>query len=319
MDYGSVWDKQYLDAAHKTQDFEWHCSFVQIEAVLMPYFDSFLRTPREGSTVLLDIGCGSSSAGLEMINLLASRPDESRFVTFDEVVLTDISPVMLGVLKERLRTEPQTMLPGAGARPPALRLVLADCRDLSRVDEVLHLAAGEPAQGGAASRPSGGDHLANFGVAAEQEPPVRAYSQVASDSVTVVLDKGTMDALAGEEDKISMLGECVRVLHPGGLFVSVSFAAVERFQLLQKLCRQERQIEFCDFHVIGGKDPAFGGDVRFLFVARKGSGPTDGGVERGVGGGGGGSDGGLESDESVENSSIYRPSGMLWWCCILRQ
>jgi len=42
-------------------------------------------------------------------------------------------------------------------------------------------------------------------------------------------------------------------------------------------------------------------------------------VERGVGGGGGGSDGGLESDESVENSSIYRPSGMLWWCCILRQ
>ncbi len=305
VDYGSVWDKQYLDAEHKTKDFEWHCSFAQIQAVLVPYLESLLRTPREeGPTTLLDIGCGSSSAGLEMINLLAARPNEATFATFDEVVLTDISPVMLDILKERLRMEPQTML--AGAHTPALRLVLADCRDLSKVEEVMNMAAGELTRGGAAaSRSSGGDHLANLG----------AYSQVASDSIAVVLDKGTMDALAGDSDKIAMLAECVRVLHPGGLFVSVSFSHVERFQLLQKLCHQERQIDFCDFHVIGGKDPAFGGDVRFLFVARKRPEPAGGGEDGGVGGEGGvdggcGSDGGLECGERVKNSSIYRPSGM---------
>ena len=95
----------------------------------------------------------------------------------------------------------------------------------------------------------------------------RTLPFVPSDSVAVVIDKGNLDALVGDADKKSMLTECGRILHEHGVFVSVSFPAVERAKLLEQWCvasGMEMRTK-----VVAYGDPAEGHQAMFVFIIAK--------------------------------------------------
>jgi SAM-dependent methyltransferase len=92
-----------------------------------------------------------------------------------------------------------------------------------------------------------------------------SMTDISSESCAIVLDKGTLDALHGEEDKLKMIAECVRVLDPRrGVFVSVSFASAGRVGLLRKAARDLRA-RF-RVKVIGAGDPRRGHSCVFACV-----------------------------------------------------
>ena len=88
---------------------------------------------------------------------------------------------------------------------------------------------------------------------------------IADDSVDVVVDKGTLDALHGEEDKLKMMRECARVVKKNaGVVVSVSFASAARAEFLRRVA-DELRLDL-KLAVIGGGDPKFGNLVHFVSV-----------------------------------------------------
>ncbi|KAK3274467.1 hypothetical protein CYMTET_17350 [Cymbomonas tetramitiformis] len=220
--YRKKWDGVYSNDL----DIEWHCSFEQVRDLLEPYLQQATvdaGTEGEGhGKVLLDVGCGSSSFAEEIMRIggYASR--------FQEVVLTDISSVIL----ERLKSN---WCERQSAADAARRFVVCDCR--------------------------------NF---VEKEVP--------EGSVDVVIDKGTLDAMDSEADKAATFRECVRSLRrapaPEGssstaCFVSISFPAVARLHFLQAMAAAAEfhdLIESPHIHVVGDKDPAYGGRVVFVSI-----------------------------------------------------
>ena len=96
----------------------------------------------------------------------------------------------------------------------------------------------------------------------------RSMSGIVRDGeASMVIDKGTLDALNGEDDKRRLLGECARMIAEDGFVVSVSFAAVARFRFL------ERETEALGlslrFKVIADGDPARGHRAVFVSVMYK--------------------------------------------------
>ena len=90
-------------------------------------------------------------------------------------------------------------------------------------------------------------------------------AMIADDSVDVVVDKGTLDALHGEEDKLKMMRECARVVKKNaGVVVSVSFASAARVEFLRRVADALRMD--LKLAVIGGGDPKFGNLVHFVSV-----------------------------------------------------
>ena len=88
---------------------------------------------------------------------------------------------------------------------------------------------------------------------------------IADDSVDVVVDKGTLDALHGEEDKLKMMRECARVVKKNaGVVVSVSFASAARAEFLRRVADELRMD--LKLAVIGDGDPKFGNLVHFVSV-----------------------------------------------------
>ena len=83
-------------------------------------------------------------------------------------------------------------------------------------------------------------------------------------SVDVVVDKGTLDALHGDEDKRKTIRECARVVKKNGVIVSVSFASAARPVLL-RLIAAELAMDL-KLRVIGSGDPKFGHLVHFVAV-----------------------------------------------------
>jgi hypothetical protein len=72
---------------------------------------------------------------------------------------------------------------------------------------------------------------------------------------TAVVDKGTLDALHGDEHRMAMLRECDRCLsRDGGVIVSVSFAAVDRVRLLDEAAA-ELGLQW-RMRVVGGGRPS---------------------------------------------------------------
>ena len=93
----------------------------------------------------------------------------------------------------------------------------------------------------------------------------RSMPVVPDGAASVLVDKGTLDALHGDEDKMAMLRECMRCLSPdGGVIVSVSFPAADRIRLLD-----EATSAFGIQHrtrVIADGDPAHGHKAVFVTV-----------------------------------------------------
>ena len=87
----------------------------------------------------------------------------------------------------------------------------------------------------------------------------RDMSDVDTASCAVVVDKGTLDALSGEDHKTAMLRECARICDfaNGGIIVSVSFAAAARVALLRSTSDELGLESFT--RVVGDGDPKYGG------------------------------------------------------------
>ena len=86
---------------------------------------------------------------------------------------------------------------------------------------------------------------------------------IADGSCDVVVDKGTLDALHGDEDKLKMIRECARVLKENaGVVVSVSFASAARAVFLRRVADELRMD--LKLRVIGKGDPRFGHLVHFV-------------------------------------------------------
>ena len=89
-------------------------------------------------------------------------------------------------------------------------------------------------------------------------------------SFAVVVDKGTADALSGNDHKTAMLRECARICDfaNGGIIVSVSFAAAARVALL----REAGDALGLDVvtRVVGDGDPKFGNEAVFVSVLGRG-------------------------------------------------
>lgn len=93
----------------------------------------------------------------------------------------------------------------------------------------------------------------------------RDMSGVVGDGeAAVVIDKGTLDALNGEEDKRRLLREMVRMMAADGVIVSVSFSAVARYAFLARETRA-MGLEW-RFHVVANGDPARGHAAVFVSV-----------------------------------------------------
>lgn len=246
------------------------------------------------AAALVDVGCGSSFMGLDLC--------ESFPGAFSDVVLTDVSPAIVDILRRKLQdvdaptSGPPGMLPVAGAhentrRGPRIHCLVCDCRHMfGPVTAALSFSGGESGPQLADTR----SRAPISGIAdSQQEDPQRA-------EVRVVLDKGTLDALDGEADKLATIGECAKLLlssrraglqdvdgrgdartgapHGGGragstrIFVSISFGTASRVGLLERAA-VSFGFDFCHIHVIGSGDPARGNEIRFLSILGYGSAP----------------------------------------------
>lgn len=89
-------------------------------------------------------------------------------------------------------------------------------------------------------------------------------------SFAVVVDKGTADALSGDDHKTAMLRECARICDfaNGGIIVSVSFAAAARVALLRRTS-DALGLDVVT-RVVGDGDPKFGNEVVFVSVLGRG-------------------------------------------------
>jgi ubiquinone/menaquinone biosynthesis C-methylase UbiE len=93
-------------------------------------------------------------------------------------------------------------------------------------------------------------------------------SMVETGSVDVIIDKGTLDALVGTDDKKAMLKECYRILKKTkgseGLMVSVSFGSVERLRLIEEVCR-DLGMQW-RLKIVADGDPRDGFKANFVFL-----------------------------------------------------
>lgn len=98
----------------------------------------------------------------------------------------------------------------------------------------------------------------------------RDMSGVGTASCAVVVDKGTLDALSGDDHKTAMLRECARICDftNGGIIVSVSFAAAARVALLRRTS-DALGLDVVT-RVVGDGDPKFGNEAVFVSVLGRG-------------------------------------------------
>ena len=96
------------------------------------------------------------------------------------------------------------------------------------------------------------------------EADCRNMEFVNNNAAYILLDKGTFDALVGENDKYAMLKECKRMLHPKGFFISISFPSVQRIKFFEKYCPELGLA--CRLKIIADGDPADGYQSVFVFI-----------------------------------------------------
>ena len=92
-------------------------------------------------------------------------------------------------------------------------------------------------------------------------------SIIESDCIDIIIDKGTLDALVGNEDKRAMMKECYRILEKRGgkgLIVSVSFGSVERIRLIEEICA-ELGLQW-KIKIVADGDPREGFKTNFVFL-----------------------------------------------------
>ncbi|CAD7922685.1 unnamed protein product [Amoebophrya sp. A120] len=277
--YAGHWDEQYLSAAHKRTDFEWHLTCDKVLEVVQKYYcyvdvaptqetggtateiqgrSSIVTTvhsarpedsappTRPPTHCVIDVGCGSSTLGLELARRV---PLASGFA---EVHLVDVSPVIYDTIKAKLEEET------AGNERENLRQTVVRERSAMSLDDSDEIKAvtssrkydktvyylppriKEQHQAGSDNWVVVEPHLGDARVM--RDAFLNSSKRTSNGDnfpaiMTTVLDKGTLDALDNDGDREQMLDQCLSLLHPGSqaVFVSVSFAAAQRVQFLDRL------------------------------------------------------------------------------------
>ena len=108
----------------------------------------------------------------------------------------------------------------------------------------------------------------------------RDMSGVGTASCAIVVDKGTLDALSGDDHKTAMLRECARICDfaNGGIIVSVSFAAAARVALL-RATSDALGLDVVT-RVVGDGDPKYGKEAVFVSVLGREVGAVAGSLAR---------------------------------------
>ena len=138
---------------------EWHCSYSKAAHILDEYVQH--ATNESSNPVIVDVGCGLSSMGLELVRSGSCRKADM------QLYLIDISPELVENL-----------------------------RHLHVADSWIHCSEGD----------------------------CRRLKELKDGCASLVIDKGTLDALCGEQDKISML-KVLTLFGPGELLSIVDFHA----------------------------------------------------------------------------------------------
>eukprot|EP00929_Paragymnodinium_shiwhaense_P113257 TRINITY_DN81515_c0_g1_i1.p1 TRINITY_DN81515_c0_g1~~TRINITY_DN81515_c0_g1_i1.p1 ORF type:complete len:478 (-),score=133.93 TRINITY_DN81515_c0_g1_i1:43-1476(-) len=122
--YADLWETMHSSKVSKEGELvarhEWHVPYGDLLPLLRPYLDDLLSSrggdavERRPPPVVLDVGCGTSSLGSE---LLADLPSET------SLLLVDVVPQLVEALKEKHKDEPR------------ISAAVGDCRDLSCVAE----------------------------------------------------------------------------------------------------------------------------------------------------------------------------------------
>ena len=127
-EYRHKWDSIYNSS--EAQDHEWHSTWDSIATTVAPYLDCITGS----SARVLDIGCGTSSLGLE---LCQAHPGK-----FERLSLLDASPVCIDMLRERYGHQNSNGDGGGGGtqnRLPEIVCVVGDCRRLPYKDGSVHV------------------------------------------------------------------------------------------------------------------------------------------------------------------------------------
>jgi len=264
--YRSHWSRVYREDPSQL-DREWHCGYEKALAAILPFVNRAAsgaaapmrgarydpgddgavattsgnaaatgKVSARGNGLVVDVGCGSSSMGHQMWNDFH----------FGHLVLTDIDEGVLRTMRGRFGTETNDdMRERFGT-------------ETNDDDDEASEASGD---GG------GGDARRTVRFVTCD---ARDMSGVDTASCAVVVDKGTLDALSGDDHKTAMLRECARICDfaNGGIIVSVSFAAAARVALLRSTSDElGLESHTC---VVGDGDPKYGREVVFVSVLGRG-------------------------------------------------
>lgn len=303
--YEAHWDRQYRGEGDGAVNDEWHLTYQDLKGLLAHYVgastpagvastSSAAKEPK--SRVLVDVGCGRSDSAFRI----------GCDFGFSDLYLLDVSRSLIAELEAKYSSpEPDRGVGGGAASaaapvtggsghspttgrrargeedtrslrlPPRVHPRVADCLSL---DLPTLTSPRAPACGRLTLTPEkrrcGADVQARVRYAGHPHLPA-----------ALVLDKGTLDAMAGERDQVRLFEQCLRLMrrttstqadccgerpggeqaedvlqdevHPDSLFVTISFPAVGRIRLLRKLCARH-SVE-PHFHFVGSGDPARGG------------------------------------------------------------
>ena len=249
--YLSHWSKVYREDPSQL-DREWHCGYSEALAAILP----FVNRASAGAARRDDAGAASTSGnntnGDGDDNIKVSANNHGLVVDvgcgsssmghtlwndfrFGHLVLTDVDPGILRTMHERFGTD-------------------GDSTGDDDASSKQHHRTPR--------------HTVRCEVADARDMPC-----VATSTASVVIDKGTLDALSGDNHKLAMLRECARMcdFDNGGIILSVSFAAAARVGLLARATARlglDSNVTAVT-RVVANGDPRYGHAAVFVSVIGK--------------------------------------------------
>ena len=249
--YLSHWSKVYREDPSQL-DREWHCGYSEALAAILP----FVNRASAGAARRDDAGAASTSGnntngdGDDKIKVSANNHglvvdvgcgSSSMGHTlwndfrFGHLVLTDVDPGILRTMHERFGTD-------------------GDSTGDDDASSKQHHRTPR--------------HTVRCEVADARDMPA-----ISTATASVVIDKGTLDALSGDSHKLAMLRECARMcdFDNGGIILSVSFAAAARVGLLARATAElglDSNVTAVT-RVVADGDPRYGHAAVFVSVIGK--------------------------------------------------
>ena len=253
--YLSHWSRVYREDPSQL-DREWHCGYDEALAAILPFVNRASAGAARRDDAGDDAGAASTSGnnndGDGDDNVKVSANNHGLVVdvgcgsssmghklwndfSFGHLVLTDVDPGILRTMHERFGTD-------------------GDSTGDDDASSKQHHRTPR--------------HTVRCEVADARDMPC-----VATSTASVVIDKGTLDALSGDNHKLAMLRECARMcdFDNGGIILSVSFAAAARVGLLARATAElglDSNVTAVT-RVVADGDPRYGHAAVFVSVIGK--------------------------------------------------